>query len=120
MPNFIQTCYLAKDFHSKSSILPVEKINPETKAIRYTGELSWLDGKNKDGKNKYQKLRFYTFDKGVFDLMVSNPNAAFDIEGFIKTSFKKDPSKDEGRFHVDIQVVKASVHQKSENHWQDR
>lgn len=121
MPNFIQTCYLATDFVSKTPKLPIEKINPETGQKRYCGELTWLDGKTKDGKNKYQKLRFFTYDNKVSDLIISNPKSAFDIKGFIKTSVKKNKSGEFEAFYVEIQVVESGLHvkDKAAEHWQD-
>lgn len=121
MTNFIQLCYLPTDFHSKTPKLPVEKINPETNKARYCGELSWLDGKTKEGKTKYQKLRFFTFDRKIFDLMLQNSASGFNIKGFIKTSTKKNSKGEFEAFYVDIQVIEASIHQKekiSPQHWQ--
>lgn len=120
MSNFKQTCYIEKDYNSKTPIL--SEAFTSTGKPTFKGNLIWADGKDKEGKKTYQKVNFRTYKQDVFDLIKNNVNQALEIEGFLKINNSKDKEGNWKTF-VEIQVVSAKVHvweeKKSVQHFQE-
>lgn len=107
MPNFTQICYIATDYHSKAPVL--EEAKTQSGKDIFKGKLIWLDGKTKEGKNHYQKVKFFTYDRNVFDTFKNNKGEAFKVEGWLKIN--RWESKDKiWQYTAEIQVVNALVY----------
>lgn len=118
MGNFKQICRIKTDFKTKEHEIDLTANEFGKYCI---GKITWLDGKNKEGKPNYQWISFYTTKEEISKLMIENLNSTFEIEGFLKNKNWKD-DKGNWKNKVEIFLTKASPYQKDKpvEHWQEK
>jgi len=112
MTNFNQKCFIEKDFNTKEPKLELR--TSKSGKNRLTGRLSWLDGKNEEGRNIYTKFNFSTYSPQIIELIQSNPNSFFEVKGFLKNESWKD--KDKWFNYQEIRIIEASIFEKIDDY----
>lgn len=109
MTNFIQKCYIAKDFETKKPKLAIR--TNKSGQSRLMGRLKWKDGKKEDGTDKYTSFNFSTSNPEIINLIERSADKLFEIKGFLKNeSWKDDFGK--WRNYQEIYVISAEVFEK--------
>ncbi len=114
MTNFNQKCFITKDYNTKNPKIE-KRINPENQKERLMGSLTWLDGKDFDGKNLYTKFNFSTSNQEIMNLITENTDELFEISGFLKNKSWKDKNTSEWRNYQEIVVIQARLHENDIN-----
>lgn len=102
MTNFHQACRIDNKFGN-----PIIRESVNGKLL--VGKIFWLDGKDKEGKNKFQNFEFSVASPEVMQVIQNNLTATFLVDGFVRNkSWTND--KGEKKYGVEIRITKASVY----------